>query len=186
MRKENQQRRMRERSNARGLTASYLEPDRYEDDEEALEQSLLEMKKHYKKGLAKSTYMQHFFTFFCLLIRAFTKITVRYCGACSVLTGVEATHLRTSPLPLHVRHYNIFVNLCIGRLGDVYSDQESEEEGISGGLESDDDSAENSADKGAGISENDSTRQRKHSFEEPVVKKKRNIVIAESDEDESD
>ncbi|CAB4038351.1 RNA polymerase-associated LEO1 [Paramuricea clavata] len=126
LRRENQQRRMRERSNARGLTASYLEPDRYDDDEEGLEQSLLEMKKHYKKGLAKS------------------------------------------------------------RLGDVYSDQESEEEGISGGLESDDDSAENSADKGAGMSENDSTRQRKHSFEEPVVKKKRKKVIAESDEDESD
>lgn len=62
MRRENQQRRMRERSNARGLTASYLEPDRYDDDEEALEQSLLAMKKHYKKGLAKSLYkhVQHF------------------------------------------------------------------------------------------------------------------------------
>lgn len=46
---------MRERSNARGLSASYLEPDRYEDDEEALEQSLLAMKRQYKKGLAKGT-----------------------------------------------------------------------------------------------------------------------------------
>lgn len=79
----------------------------------------------------------------------------------------------------------ILVNVFTGRLGDVYSDQESEEEGISGGLESDDDSAENFADKSAGISETDSTRQRKHSFEEPV-KKKRIKVIAESDEDESD
>lgn len=58
LRRENQQRRMRERSNARGLTASYLEPDRYEDDEEALEQSLLAMKRHYKKGLAKSTLLK--------------------------------------------------------------------------------------------------------------------------------
>ena len=74
----------------------------------------------------------------------------------------------------------------IGRLRDVYSDQESEEEGISGGLESDDDSAENFTEKGAGTSESDATRQRKHSFEEPVVKKKRKKVIAESDEDESD
>ena len=78
------------------------------------------------------------------------------------------------------------MNFCTGRLGDMYSDQESEEEGISGGLESDDDSAENSADKGAGMSESDSTRQRKHSFEEAPVKKKRKKVIAESDEDESD
>lgn len=52
LRRENQQRRMRERSHARGLTASYLEPDRYDDDED-LEQSLLEMKKQYKKGIAK-------------------------------------------------------------------------------------------------------------------------------------
>lgn len=56
LRRESQQRRMRERSNARGLSASYLEPDRYEDDEEALEQSLLAMKRQYKKGLAKGIY----------------------------------------------------------------------------------------------------------------------------------
>lgn len=56
LRRESQQRRMRERSNARGLSASYLEPDRFEDDEEALEQSLLAMKRQYKKGLAKGTY----------------------------------------------------------------------------------------------------------------------------------
>jgi G3E family GTPase len=71
LRKENQQRRMRERSNARGLTASYLEPDRYEDDEEALEQSLLEMKKHYKKGLAKSTHMHYLVNYFFFLITFF-------------------------------------------------------------------------------------------------------------------
>ena len=57
---------MRERSNARGLSASYLEPDRYDDDEEALEQSLLAMKKHYKKGLAKSTYGITFFSYLFL------------------------------------------------------------------------------------------------------------------------
>ena len=71
LRRENQQRRMRERSNARGLTASYLEPDRYDDDEEGLEQSLLAMKKHYKKGLAKSTCMICSISFFWSLIRAF-------------------------------------------------------------------------------------------------------------------
>ena len=54
---------MREKSNARGLTASYLEPDRYEDDEEALEQSLLAMKRQYKKGLAKGKY-----TSLCLVL----------------------------------------------------------------------------------------------------------------------
>lgn len=44
---------MREKSHARGLTASYLEPDRRDDEEDTLEQSLLEIKRKYKKGLAK-------------------------------------------------------------------------------------------------------------------------------------
>ena len=44
LRRENQQRRMRERSQAKGLSASFLEPDRYEDEGEDLEQSLLVVK----------------------------------------------------------------------------------------------------------------------------------------------
>ncbi|KAK3702875.1 hypothetical protein QZH41_014153 [Actinostola sp. cb2023] len=50
LRLDNQQRRMRERSQAKGLSASYLEGD--EEDEE-LEESLLKIKKKYKQQLAK-------------------------------------------------------------------------------------------------------------------------------------
>lgn len=53
LRRENQQRRMRERSHAKGLSASFLEPDRYEDEGEDLEQSLLAIKNKYKKKLAE-------------------------------------------------------------------------------------------------------------------------------------
>ena len=55
LRRENQQRRMRERSQAKGLSASFLEPDRYEDDGEDLEQSLLAIKNKYKKKLAEGS-----------------------------------------------------------------------------------------------------------------------------------
>ena len=57
LRRENQQRRMRERSQAKGLSASFLEPDRYEDEGEDLEQSLLAIKNKYKKKLAKGLLM---------------------------------------------------------------------------------------------------------------------------------
>ena len=53
LRRENQQRRMRERTQAKGLSASFLEPDRYEDEGEDLEQSLLAIKNKYKKKLAE-------------------------------------------------------------------------------------------------------------------------------------
>lgn len=53
LRRENQQRRIKERHQAKGLSASFLEPDRYEDDGEDLEQSLLAIKKKYKKKLAE-------------------------------------------------------------------------------------------------------------------------------------
>lgn len=53
LRRENQQRRMRERSQAKGLSTSFLEPDRYDDEGEDLEQSLLAIKKKYKKKLAE-------------------------------------------------------------------------------------------------------------------------------------
>lgn len=46
---------MRERSQAKGLSASFLEPDRYEDDGEDLEQSLLAIKNKYKKKLAEGS-----------------------------------------------------------------------------------------------------------------------------------
>ena len=44
---------MRERSQAKGLSGSFLEPDWYEDEGEDLEQSLLAIKNKYKKKLAK-------------------------------------------------------------------------------------------------------------------------------------
>lgn len=44
---------MRERSQAKGLSAKYLEGD---DDEEDLEQSLLKIKKKYKQELARGKY----------------------------------------------------------------------------------------------------------------------------------
>lgn len=53
LRRENQQRRVKERHQAKGLSASFLEPDRYEDEGEDLEQSLLAIKKKYKKKLAE-------------------------------------------------------------------------------------------------------------------------------------
>ncbi|XP_015772244.1 PREDICTED: RNA polymerase-associated protein LEO1-like [Acropora digitifera] len=53
LRRENQQRRMRERSHAKGLSASFLESDRYDDEGEDLEQSLLAIKNKYKKKLAE-------------------------------------------------------------------------------------------------------------------------------------
>ncbi len=48
MRRENQQRRVREKSHSRGLSASYLEGDFDEDDENSF--SLSAIKKGYKKG----------------------------------------------------------------------------------------------------------------------------------------
>ena len=58
---------MRERSQAKGLSASFLEPDRYEDEGEDLEQSLLAIKNKYKKKLAKglliSDWVKMFFFF---------------------------------------------------------------------------------------------------------------------------
>lgn len=55
LRKENQQRRIRERSIARGLSASYLEGRNDDDDDtlESSEQSLLALKRRYKKNIAK-------------------------------------------------------------------------------------------------------------------------------------
>ena len=44
---------MKERSQAKGLSASFLESDRYEDEGEDLEQSLLAIKNKYKKKLAE-------------------------------------------------------------------------------------------------------------------------------------
>ncbi|XP_024151768.1 RNA polymerase-associated protein LEO1 [Oryzias melastigma] len=51
IRRESQQRRMRERQHQRGLSSSYLEPDRYDDEEEGEEAiSLAAIKSKYKGG----------------------------------------------------------------------------------------------------------------------------------------
>lgn len=51
IRRESQQRRMREKQHQRGLSAGYLEPDRYEEDEEGEESiSLSAIKSKYKSG----------------------------------------------------------------------------------------------------------------------------------------
>ncbi|XP_061608056.1 RNA polymerase-associated protein LEO1 isoform X2 [Phyllopteryx taeniolatus] len=51
IRRESQQRRMREKQHQRGLSSSYLEPDRYDDDEEGEESiSLAAIKGKYKGG----------------------------------------------------------------------------------------------------------------------------------------
>ncbi|XP_017574991.2 RNA polymerase-associated protein LEO1 [Pygocentrus nattereri] len=51
IRRESQQRRMREKQHQRGLSAGYLEPDRYEEDEEGEESiSLAAIKNKYKGG----------------------------------------------------------------------------------------------------------------------------------------
>ncbi|XP_012861791.2 RNA polymerase-associated protein LEO1 [Echinops telfairi] len=52
IRRESQQRRMREKQHQRGLSASYLEPDRYDEDEEGEESiSLAAIKNRYKGGI---------------------------------------------------------------------------------------------------------------------------------------
>lgn len=51
IRRESQQRRMREKQHQRGLNAGYLEPDRYDEDEEGDESiSLAAIKSKYKGG----------------------------------------------------------------------------------------------------------------------------------------
>uniref|UniRef100_A0A5S6R572 RNA polymerase-associated protein LEO1 n=1 Tax=Trichuris muris TaxID=70415 RepID=A0A5S6R572_TRIMR len=56
-RKESQQRRIKERSQHRGLSSSYLEPDRFDSEEEA-DVSLSAIKRKFKTG-AKDYYQQH-------------------------------------------------------------------------------------------------------------------------------
>ncbi|XP_062819517.1 RNA polymerase-associated protein LEO1 isoform X2 [Anolis carolinensis] len=52
IRRESQQRRMREKQHQRGLSASYLEPDRYDDEDEGEEAiSLAAIKNRYKGGI---------------------------------------------------------------------------------------------------------------------------------------
>lgn len=51
IRRESQQRRMREKQHQRGLSSSYLEPDRYDDEEEGEEAiSLAAIKNKFKGG----------------------------------------------------------------------------------------------------------------------------------------
>lgn len=55
IRRESQQRRMREKQHQRGLSASYLEPDRYDEEEEGEEAiSLAAIKNRYKGGIRGS------------------------------------------------------------------------------------------------------------------------------------
>ncbi|XP_028926778.1 RNA polymerase-associated protein LEO1 isoform X3 [Ornithorhynchus anatinus] len=52
IRRESQQRRMREKQHQRGLSANYLEPDRYDDEDEGEESiSLAAIKNRYKGGI---------------------------------------------------------------------------------------------------------------------------------------
>ena len=51
MRRESQQRRMREKNASKGLTANYLESEIFEDDEQELEESLAAIKSKYKKDM---------------------------------------------------------------------------------------------------------------------------------------
>ncbi|RWS13611.1 RNA polymerase-associated protein LEO1-like protein [Dinothrombium tinctorium] len=50
IRRENKMRRIRERANVRGPTASYLEPDQYDDEDDEGAISLSAIKNKYKKG----------------------------------------------------------------------------------------------------------------------------------------
>lgn len=52
IRRESQQRRMREKQHQRGLSASYLEPDRYDEEDEGDDAiSLAAIKNRYKGGI---------------------------------------------------------------------------------------------------------------------------------------
>ena len=51
MRRESQQRRVREKANQRGLTSNYLEGDYDDDDEEAI--SIAAIKNRFKPGSSK-------------------------------------------------------------------------------------------------------------------------------------
>ena len=60
IRRESQQRRMREKQHQRGLSASYLEPDRYDEEEEGEESiSLAAIKNRYKGGI-RGEFVQKF------------------------------------------------------------------------------------------------------------------------------
>lgn len=52
IRRESQQRRMREKQHQRGLSANYLEPDRYDEEDEGDDAiSLAAIKNRYKGGI---------------------------------------------------------------------------------------------------------------------------------------
>ena len=68
---------MRERSQAKGLSASFLEPDRYEDEGEDLEQSLLAIKNKYKKKLAKGLLISDWAKMSFFLVMLLVKIKIR-------------------------------------------------------------------------------------------------------------
>lgn len=60
IRRESQQRRIKEKQHQRGLSASYLEPDRYDDEEEGEESiSLAAIKNKYKGGRGKFAFVRY-------------------------------------------------------------------------------------------------------------------------------
>lgn len=82
---------MRERSYAKGLSVSFLEFDRYEDEGEDLEQSLLVIKNKYKKKLVEgllevivcvyfslSGFMFNFFFIFIIILFVIRRRMVRF------------------------------------------------------------------------------------------------------------
>ncbi len=62
-RRENQQRRLREKSHSKGLSAGYLEDKYSEEDESAI--SLSAIKTKYKSGGRNGKFLLRFFCFFC-------------------------------------------------------------------------------------------------------------------------
>ena len=68
MRRESQQRRIRERNASKGLTANYLESEVFEDDEQELEESLAAIKSRYKKDIKGSCihFFDHLFKYYQL------------------------------------------------------------------------------------------------------------------------
>ena len=68
MRRESQQRRIREKNASKGLTANYLESEIFEDDEQELEESLAAIKSRYKKDMKGL-----FVCFYCIFAGYFNK-----------------------------------------------------------------------------------------------------------------
>ena len=85
MRRESQQRRMREKSASKGLTANYLESEIFEDDEQELEESLAAIKSKYKKDMkGVCPYTHHVSLLYLVIFIARTPFSVllHFIGFC--------------------------------------------------------------------------------------------------------